>query len=71
LDSDSWGDTVKYAAYFLNSSPSQSNPGRKSLLALLEGKVPLLLNIVVFGSTCMVYRNQKVELSKGVSYMES
>jgi hypothetical protein len=52
-----WGDAVKYAAYVLNRSPSRSNPGRNSLLELLECKTPSLLNVVVFGSTCMVYRD--------------
>ena len=52
-----WGDAVKYAAYVLNRSPSRSNPGRKSPLEVLEGKPPSLLNIVAFGSPCMVYRD--------------
>jgi hypothetical protein len=49
-------DAVKYAAYVLNRSPSRSNPDRKSPIQLLEGKPPSLLNIVVFGSTCLVFR---------------
>jgi hypothetical protein len=52
-----WGDTVKYATYELDRSPSRSNPGRKSPLELLEGKPPFLLNIVAFDSTCMVHRD--------------
>ncbi len=47
---------MKYA-YVLNRSPSRSNPVRKSPLELFEGDVPSLLNIVVFGSTYMVYRD--------------
>jgi hypothetical protein len=52
-----WGDAVKYATYVLNRSPSRSNPSSKSPLELLEGKPPSLLNIVAFGSPCMVYRD--------------
>jgi hypothetical protein len=51
------GDAVKNAAYVLNRSPSRSNSCRKSPLELLEGKAPSLLNIVVFGSTCLIYRD--------------
>jgi hypothetical protein len=52
-----WGDAVEYAAFVLNRSPSRSNRGRNSPLELLEGKAPSLLNVVVFGSTCMVCRD--------------
>jgi hypothetical protein len=52
-----WGDAVKYVTYVLNRSPSRSNPGQKSPLELLEGRPPSLLNIVAFGSTCMVHRD--------------
>ena len=51
------GDAVKYAAYVLNRSASRSNPGHKSPLELLEGKAPSLINVVVFGSICKVYRD--------------
>jgi hypothetical protein len=52
-----WGDAVKYATYVLNRSPSRRNLDRKSPIELLEGKPPFLLNIVVFGYICMVYRD--------------
>jgi hypothetical protein len=51
-----WEDAVKFGAYVFNRSPSRSNPGRKSPLELQDDKAPSLLNIFVFGSTCMVYR---------------
>jgi hypothetical protein len=41
-----------------NSEPSLVKQfEHKSPLELLEGKAPSLLNEVVFGSTCMVYRD--------------
>jgi hypothetical protein len=52
-----WGDAVKYATYVLNRSPSRSNPGRKSPLEPLEARPSSLLNIVAFGSPCMVFRD--------------
>lgn len=52
-----WGDAVEYAAYILNRSPTNSNPGRASPLKLLTKETPQLGKIVVFGSPCMVYKN--------------
>jgi hypothetical protein len=53
-----WGDAVKYAAYVLNRSPSRSNPRHQSPIQMLEGHAPNLTDIVIFGSPCMVYRDQ-------------
>ena len=52
-----WGDAVQYASYILNRSPTRANAKRASPLEVLTGKVPDLRKIVVFGSTCSVYRD--------------
>eukprot|EP00644_Phytophthora_capsici_P016293 jgi/Phyca11/117864/e_gw1.34.274.1 len=54
-----WGDAVQYAAYILNRSPSNSNAGRASPLKVLTKQTPSLGEIVVFGSTCTVYRDPR------------
>ena len=52
-----WGDAVKYAAYVLNRSPTRSNPKRQSPIEMLEGHAPNLMDIVTFGSPCMVFHD--------------
>jgi hypothetical protein len=54
-----WGDAVQYAAYILNRSPTNSNPGRASPLKMLTKQTPPLGEIVVFGSPCTVYRDPR------------
>ena len=54
-----WGDAVEYAAYILNRSPTSSNLRRASPLQVLTKVSPDLRNIVVFGSSCTVYRDPR------------
>uniref|UniRef100_A0AAV1T532 Integrase catalytic domain-containing protein n=1 Tax=Peronospora matthiolae TaxID=2874970 RepID=A0AAV1T532_9STRA len=54
-----WGDAAEYAAYILNRSPSKANAGRLSPLQMLTKKVPVLSDIVVFGSPCTVHQDAK------------
>jgi hypothetical protein len=50
-----WG----YAAYVLNRMPTRANAGRKSPIEILTGVPPVLIDIVIFGSPCTVYRSPK------------
>uniref|UniRef100_A0AAV1TEW2 Integrase catalytic domain-containing protein n=1 Tax=Peronospora matthiolae TaxID=2874970 RepID=A0AAV1TEW2_9STRA len=54
-----WGDAVEYAAYILNRSPTSANLQRASPIQVLTKVVPDLRNIVVFGSSCTVYRDPR------------
>uniref|UniRef100_A0AAV1T508 Uncharacterized protein n=1 Tax=Peronospora matthiolae TaxID=2874970 RepID=A0AAV1T508_9STRA len=54
-----WGDAVQYAVYILNRRPTRANEKRASPLEMLTDKVPDLRGIVVFGSPCSVYRDQR------------
>eukprot|EP00644_Phytophthora_capsici_P010191 jgi/Phyca11/120476/e_gw1.41.247.1 len=54
-----WGGAVQYAAYILNRSPTNSNPGRASPVKVLTKDTPSLGEIFVFGSPCTVYREPK------------
>lgn len=54
-----WGDAVEYAAYILNRSPTSANLRRASQLQVLTKVAPDLRNIVVFGSSCTVYRDSR------------
>lgn len=50
------GDAVQYAVYIWNRSPERANTKRASFIEVLTDKAPDLRNIVVFGSSCSVYR---------------
>ena len=52
-----WGDAVQYAVHILNRSPTRANEKRASPIEVLTGKAPDLRSIVVFGSSCSVYRD--------------
>uniref|UniRef100_A0AAV1TVX0 Retroviral polymerase SH3-like domain-containing protein n=1 Tax=Peronospora matthiolae TaxID=2874970 RepID=A0AAV1TVX0_9STRA len=54
-----WGDAVQCAVYILNRSPTRANAKRASPIEVLTGKVPDLRSIVVFGSSCSVYRDPR------------
>ena len=54
-----WGNAAEYAVYILNRSPSKANPGRVSHLQMLTKKVPVLSDIVVFGSPCTVHQDAR------------
>lgn len=54
-----WGDAAEYAAYILNRSRTKSNPGGVSPMEFLTKKVPMLNDIVVFGSACTVHVNAR------------
>ncbi|CAI5736693.1 unnamed protein product [Peronospora farinosa] len=54
-----WGDAVEYAVYILNRSPTSANLRRASPLQLLTKVAPDLRDVVVFGSTCTVYRDPR------------
>nr|CCA27058.1 putative polyprotein [Albugo laibachii Nc14] len=54
-----WGETVEYAAYIPNGSPSHANTNRASPLEVLTGKVPDLSSFVAFGSLSTVYRDPR------------
>ena len=47
---------MQYAIYILNRSPTRANAKRASPNEVLTGKAPDLRSIVVFGSSCSVYR---------------
>ena len=52
-----WGDAVQYAVHILNRSPTRVNEHKASPIEVLTGKAPDLRSIVVFGSSCSVYRD--------------
>ena len=54
-----WGDSAKYASYILNRSRTKANPRVVSPMELLTNKVPVLNDIVAFGSTCSVHVDAK------------
>jgi hypothetical protein len=54
-----WGYAAEYAAYVLNRMPTRANAGRKSPIEILTGVPAVLIDIVIFGSPCTVYRNPK------------
>jgi hypothetical protein len=54
-----WSDAAEYAANVLNRSPTRSNPKRASPLEVLTSLAPSLMDIVVFGSPCMVFRDPR------------
>uniref|UniRef100_A0AAV1UMW7 Uncharacterized protein n=1 Tax=Peronospora matthiolae TaxID=2874970 RepID=A0AAV1UMW7_9STRA len=53
------GDAVQYAVHILNRSPTRANAKRASPIEVLTGKSPDLRSIVVFGSSCSVYRDPR------------
>jgi hypothetical protein len=59
-----WGEAVQFACYVHNRIPTYSNPGEKSPLEALTGKIPKIADIVVFGSKCTV----AVENKKGQTW---
>uniref|UniRef100_H3GKF0 Integrase catalytic domain-containing protein n=1 Tax=Phytophthora ramorum TaxID=164328 RepID=H3GKF0_PHYRM len=59
-----WGDAVQYAAYILNGSPTNSNPGRMSPMKLLTKQTPQLGEIAVFGSPCTNGQVQRLYLDE-------
>ncbi|CAI5703664.1 unnamed protein product [Peronospora effusa] len=52
-----WGNAVQYAVHILNRSPTRANAKRASPIVVMTGKAPDLRSIVVFGSSCSVYRD--------------
>ena len=48
---------MRYAAYVLNRSPTRIDPQRQSPIEMLEGHAPSLMQIITFGSPCMVFRD--------------
>lgn len=54
-----WRDAAEYAAYIINRSPSKANAGRLSLLQMLTKKVPVLSDIVAFGTPLTVQQDAK------------
>ena len=54
-----WGDAAEYASYILNRSKTKANPRGVSPMELIKNKVPVLNDIVSFGSTCSVHVNAK------------
>ncbi|GAB9476474.1 unnamed protein product [Globisporangium polare] len=54
-----WGDTVEYAAFILNRSPTRANAKRASTFEVSTKQVPDMLEIVAFGSICTVYRDPR------------
>ena len=54
-----WGDTVKYAAFVLNRSPTSANARRSSPLQMLTKQTTDLSEIVAFGSICTVNRDPR------------
>jgi hypothetical protein len=54
LEFQFWGDALHYACYFLNRTPSRTNPGRMSPIEMLTGKKQDLSRAVIFGSSCTV-----------------
>ena len=51
-----WDDAAEYAAYILNRSPIKANEGGISPIEMLTKKIPVLSDIVLFGSPCIVHR---------------
>ena len=56
-----WGEAAEYASYILNRSRTKSNPGSASPMDILTNKVPVLTDIVAFGSTCTAHRDPKIK----------
>ena len=54
-----WGDAVQYAVHILNRSPTRANAKRASPIEVLTGNASDLRTIVVFGSSCSVYRDPR------------
>ncbi|GMF15398.1 unnamed protein product [Phytophthora fragariaefolia] len=59
-----WSDAAEYATYILNRSPTRANPDRQSPLQVLTGVIPSLHDVVAFGTTCTVRRDQKKQTLK-------
>jgi hypothetical protein len=59
-----WDEAVQYACYVHNRIPTNLNPGQKSPLEALTGKIPKIADIVAFGSKCTV----AVENKKGQTW---
>lgn len=57
-----WGDAAEYAAYILNRMPTRANAKRMSPIEVLTGQTPNLVEILVFGSPCDVFRDPKKNL---------
>lgn len=53
------GDAAEHAAYILNRSPIKENEVDISPIQMLTKIRPVLSDIVVFGSPCMVHLNTK------------
>ena len=51
-----WGDAAEHATYILDRTPVQANEGGISPIEMLNKKRPVLSDIVVFGSPCIIHR---------------
>ncbi|KAJ0395767.1 hypothetical protein P43SY_005684 [Pythium insidiosum] len=54
-----WGDAAEYAVYILNRMPTRANSRRRSPIEVITGVRPSLIQVVVFGSPCTVFRDPK------------